>query len=82
MTHVFDVTALLSLLWPLALCAVAWGIMVWALRQRDAVSEAVDGLLTPRPSEQAAAGATSFDREREKPFVERSQRTHRADRSS
>jgi len=82
MTHVFDVTALLSLLWPLALCAVAWGVMVWALRERDAVSEAVDGLLTPRSSEQAAAGAPSFDRELEKPFVDRSQRAYRIARQS
>ncbi len=54
MTGVLDVTALLSLIWPLTVCAVAWGIMVWALRERDAVSRAVDGLLTRRPSEQTA----------------------------
>lgn len=55
MTHVFDATGLISLIWPLVLCAAAWGVVVWALRQRDPVSEAVNGLLSPRPS--ASAGA-------------------------
>ena len=55
MTQLFNATGVLSLLWPLASCAVAWGIVLWALRQRDSVSEAVNGLLSPRPS--AGAGA-------------------------
>lgn len=50
MTHLVDITDLLSLIRPLLLCAAAWGIVVWALRQRDQVSEAVDGLLSAHHS--------------------------------
>lgn len=82
MTHLFDATGLSSLLWPLVLCAAAWGVMVWALRQRDPVSEAVDGLLSPRRSADAAAAAGRLDADRAKHSVDRSQRTHRIDRPS
>lgn len=82
MTHMFDATGLLSLVWPLVLCAAAWGIMVWALRQPDTVSEAVNGLLTPRPSGVAGAAANPSDPEREKHFVESCQRKSRIGRSS
>ncbi len=82
MTPFFDAAGLSSLLWPLVLCAAAWGIMVWALRQRDPVSEAVDGLLSPRASADAAAAAVRLDADRAENSVDRSQRTHRMSRPS
>lgn len=55
MTHLIDTSDLLSLIWPLMLCAAAWGIVIWALRQRDQVSEAVNGLLSPHRSTEFAS---------------------------
>lgn len=62
MTHVFDASGLMSLIWPLVLCAAAWVVVIWALRQRDPVSEAVNGLLSPRRST-VEAGRLGADRE-------------------
>lgn len=59
MTYLFDTTDLLSLIWPLMLCAAAWGIVVWALRQRDQVSEALNGLLSPHRSTEFASRSDS-----------------------
>ena len=64
MTDVFGTTGLLSLIWPLVFCAAAWGIMVWALRQRDQVSEVVNGLLAPRPSGDVGAAEVLYRRAR------------------
>lgn len=82
MTHMFDATGLLSLVWPLVLCAAAWGIMVWSLRQPDTMSEAVNSLLASRHSGEAGAAANPSDPEREKHYVERCQRKPRIGRSS
>lgn len=76
MTHFFDAANLPSLLWPLALCATAWCIVVWALRQRDRVSEVVDGLLSPRISADSAAAAVTLDADRAKHSAVGDQRSH------
>lgn len=82
MTHLIDAAGLSSLLWPLALCVTAWCIVVWALRQRDRVSEAVDGLLSPRISAEADAADGKLDADRAIHSVDRSQRARLIARQS
>lgn len=65
MTHLLDSTGLVSLIWPLTVCAAAWGITAWALHQRDTVSEAVDGLLSPHQTADAAADGGNWTRNKQ-----------------
>lgn len=67
-------TGVLTLLWPLLLCAAAWGLMVWALHQRDSVSEAVNGLLAPRTSAETDQPADVLTRSEPDPVTESGQR--------
>lgn len=79
MTYLFDATSLLSLIWPLVFCAAIWGILVWALRQRDQVSEAVNELLSQHRSAEVVGRS---DTNVATPTVDIGQRAHRMGRSS
>lgn len=79
MTHLIDTSDLLSLIWPLMLCAAAWGIVIWALRQRDQVSEAVNELLSQHRSAEVVGRS---DTNVATPTVDIGQRAHRMGRSS
>lgn len=55
MKDIFNTTSILTLLWPIASCAAAWGIFVWALRQRDPLCDVVSGPVAPRACGNPAA---------------------------
>lgn len=46
MTIALDIGTLVSLLWPFAFVALAWGISIWALNQSDPQAQLVRRLTT------------------------------------